>query len=445
LFSWAVTEGIGFVEGDKKGGMKLDFIDVRRAYFHAQARRQVFVELCEEDRVKDMCGELVKAMYGTRDAAQNWEVTYVTFMNEIGFVSGKSTPCVFYHEKRNVRAVVHGDDFTLLGKEGELDWFRQMISERFEVKFRGRLGPCHSDQKSIRILNRVVEWSEEGIRYEADQRHAEIIVKHLGLEGESRSMCTPGVKGVKGSEEEEKESDDLLESHEATMYRAIVARGIYLAQDRSDIAFAVKELSRRMSSPDKRDWQSLKRLGRYLLKRERAVISFCYQSYPECWSVWVDSDWAGCHRTRKSTSGGVIMSGSHMLKSWSTTQQVIALSSGEAEYYSMVRGGSMGLGIKSMSEDMGVSLKGVVIKTDASAAKGIASRRGLGKVRHIDVSQLWLQDRVGKGDIVIEKVSTHVNLSDALTKHVDSGVLGKHMISVGLTIVQSRHELMPES
>jgi hypothetical protein len=139
------------------------------------------------------------------------------------------------------------------------------------------------------------------------------------------------------------------------------------------------------------------------------------------------------------------MSGSHMLKSWSTTQQVIALSSGEAEYYSMVRGGSMGLGIKSMSEDMGVSLKGVVIKTDASAAKGIASRRGLGKVRHIDVSQLWLQDRVGKGDIVIEKVSTHVNLSDALTKHVDSGVLGKHMISVGLTIVQSRHELMPES
>jgi hypothetical protein len=139
------------------------------------------------------------------------------------------------------------------------------------------------------------------------------------------------------------------------------------------------------------------------------------------------------------------MSGSHAVKAWSTTQQVIALSSGEAEYYSMVRGGSMGLGIKAMSEDMGVSLGGVVVKTDASAAKGIASRKGLGKVRHIDVSQLWLQDRVSKGEIVIEKVSTHNNLSDALTKHVDSGILGKHMVSVGLAIVQSRHELMPES
>ncbi len=54
--------------------MKLDFIDARRAYFHAEARRQVFVGFCEEDVVNGVCGELVKAMYGTRDAAQNWEV-----------------------------------------------------------------------------------------------------------------------------------------------------------------------------------------------------------------------------------------------------------------------------------------------------------------------------------------------------------------------------------
>ena len=57
LFSWAVTEGIGFVKGNRKEGMKLDVIDVRRAYFHAEARRQVFVELCEEDRIEGMCGE----------------------------------------------------------------------------------------------------------------------------------------------------------------------------------------------------------------------------------------------------------------------------------------------------------------------------------------------------------------------------------------------------
>ena len=98
------------------------------------------------------------------------------------------------------------------------------------------------------------------------------------------------------------------------------------------------------------------------------------------------------------------MLGSHLIKSWSTTQQVIALSSGEAEYYSMVRGGSLGMGVSAIAKDMSVSFE-IRRKTDASAAKGIASRRGLGKVRHIDVSQLWLQDRVNKGEIVFESVN----------------------------------------
>ncbi len=102
------------------------------------------------------------------------------------------------------------------------------------------------------------------------------------------------------------------------------------------------------------------------------------------------------------------------------------------------------MGVSAIAKDMAVSLE-INIKTDASAAKGKASRRGFGKVRHIDVSQLWLQDRVNKGEIVIEKVSTHVNLADAMTKHVDGSKLNSHMLSVGLVIVQSRHELMPES
>ncbi len=95
----------------------------------------------------------------------------------------------------------------------------------------------------------------------------------------------------------------------------------------------------------------MKRLGRYLLKRERAVVNFCYQSYPRNWSRWVDSDWAGCHRTGKLTSGGMVVFGNHALKSWSATQQVIALSTGEAEYYCMVRGGSFGFGINAIGND----------------------------------------------------------------------------------------------
>ena len=154
----------------------------------------------------------------------------------------------------------------------------------------------------------------------------------------------------------------------------MVARGIYLSQDRSDIQYAVKELSRKMSKPNRADVEKLKHLARYLIGRQRAVIHFDYQSVPSHWSVWVDSDWAGCKITRKSTSGGLVMFGSHVIRSWSTTQNVIALSSGEAEYYSMVKGSTMGMGVKALGSDMDVVIGAIEVSTDAIAAKGIASR-----------------------------------------------------------------------
>ena len=170
----------------------------------------------------------------------------------------------------------------------------------------------------------------------------------------------------------------------------------YLSQDRSDIGFAVKELCRNMAKPRKSDWEKLKRFGRYLIDKTRVIVKFHYQTMPEEIQITVDTDHAGCLDTRKSTSGGVAMFGNHCIKSWASTQQVIATSSGEAEYYGMVKGASNGFGISGMLRDSGVDI-GVTIRTDSSAAKGIASRRGLGKVRHIELAQLWLQDQVARG------------------------------------------------
>ena len=63
-----------------------------------------------------------------------------------------------------------------------------MIQKRFESKHRGRLGPDRNHKKQIRILNRIVEWTDadDGILYEGDQRHVEICIKHVGLEESTR-------------------------------------------------------------------------------------------------------------------------------------------------------------------------------------------------------------------------------------------------------------------
>ena len=101
---------------------------------------------------------------------------------------------------------------------------------------------------------------------------------------------------------------------------------------------------------------------------------------------------------RKSTSGGVIRLGDHCIKMWSSTQKSVALSSGEAEYYALVKDVSIAMGVCSMLSDFGITIdRRLFLSTDSSAAKGICDRRGLGKVRHIDVNMLWIQDRVQRG------------------------------------------------
>ena len=87
--------------------MKIYFTDIRKAYFQADAIRDVYVELPEEDYEEGMCGKLIKSMYGTRDAAHNWEIEYSGFMEEVGFMRGIASPCVFCHSDRDIRVVVH--------------------------------------------------------------------------------------------------------------------------------------------------------------------------------------------------------------------------------------------------------------------------------------------------------------------------------------------------
>ena len=132
--------------------------------------------------------------------------------------------------------------------------------------------------------------------------------------------------------------------------------------------------------------------------------------------VYTDTDWAGCPRTRKSTSGGCVLLGAHTIKTWSSTQSSIALSSGEAEFNGVVRGSGIGLGYKSILRDLGLEVP-LRVWTDSSCAVGICTRQGLGKVRHLDTHTLWIQQAVRSKNVELKKVDGSVNPADVFTKH----------------------------
>ena len=196
------------------------------------------------------------------------------------------------------------------------------------------MGPEKRHSKQLRILNRIISWGGDGITYEADQRHAEILVKEMGVKN---AVLTPGSRDDAGKAgppnveatkvtvvpefhgkramyklntnvcQELKfedfgdnlaDGDSYLAKHEASRFRALAARANYLAQDRPDIQYSVKEVARSMCRPRQSDWVLLKRLARYLVGAPRALLKYYWQKSLTCLDVFVDADWAGCANTR---------------------------------------------------------------------------------------------------------------------------------------------------
>ena len=130
----------------------------------------------------------------------------------------------------------------------------------------------------------------------------------------------------------------------------------------------------------------------------------------------------------------VLIRGSHAIRSTSTLQNVVALSSGEAEFYGFTKVASASLGVQAYFGDLGTSVD-LVLLTDSSAAKGLSGRLGLGASRHMSCRYLWLQERVAAGDIALATVPTAKNVSDLLTKVLARPDAQRHMETMGIVVV----------
>ncbi len=292
-------------------------------------------------------------------------------MVKLGFRQGESCPNVFHHREKCIVCSVHGDDFTSSGPKTSLDWFEAAIAQEYEISIGPRLGPGPGDAKEGRAIHCVIRWCDSHIEYEAEPRQAEWLLAECGLEGPGvKAVATPRVKGTFA----EYEADEELQLRAHTAFRDSAARGKHLAADRIDAQYACEGICRWISKPTVMAWTAIKRLCRYLHGVPKFVYMYLQQSV-EGVDVYADTDRAGCPKTRKSTSGGCVMLGSHCIKHWFSRQASVALSSGEAEFAGVIRGAGQGLGYKALLQDLGVGAQ-LRVWTDFSAAIGICTRQG---------------------------------------------------------------------
>ena len=107
---------------------------------------------------------------------------------------------------------MHGDDFTCLGLDADINWYEAELAKHFELKIRGRIGEGCDGPNQIRILNRIVTLTENGLTYEADPRHVDLLSASLGL-GSSAAVATPGVKDPEIDDNADKTNEPQLTDH----------------------------------------------------------------------------------------------------------------------------------------------------------------------------------------------------------------------------------------
>ena len=182
--------------------------DVKKAFFYAPAQRDIYVDLPSEalgPGEEGMCGKLLQSLYGTRDAAANWAQAYTKVLLDIGFVKGASSPCTFYHPLKNICLAVHGDDFVSAGSLSCLKWLDETLKGSFQIKTE-ILGEQDGLLKEARLLNRVISWRPEGLVWEPDPRHCELVWKDLGLDPATTNLLvTRGIRESGKSQAGQKE------------------------------------------------------------------------------------------------------------------------------------------------------------------------------------------------------------------------------------------------
>ena len=249
--------------------------DVSRAHFYGEARRWIYTFLLEGHEQVGKLSRLCRSMYGTRDAASIWGDTWSDVLNESSMKDGTACPAFFCSCDGDLKGLCHGDDFCVVARQKQLQTFGKILEKRFEVKQTGNIGFDVNDEKELKILNRTINIDvlNDEMTLEADTKLVGNALESMKLNG-AKGVDSPRVRRIK-EQTAQIENSEKLTSVESTLYRSLVMKLAYVAQDRVDIAEAVKCLTRHMKEPRSGHMQELKRLGRYLVKKQKMRVGVC--------------------------------------------------------------------------------------------------------------------------------------------------------------------------
>ena len=394
-------------------------MDISDAYLSVPQTRLVIVQHAGVSYV------LGRVLPGQRDGSKAWYESFSAFLEEaLGFEKCPALPSLIKESTTQFAMQLHVDDMLAVGSRRYL---LEKLKPTLESKYRVSINILEGPGDCISFLKRHHTLLHDGrMLLTPSAKHFEKLFKVMNIDERSAPKKTPYASLL-----DEVDQSAPLKAEEAKAFRCAIGILLYLAVDLIECQGAIRALSSSMSSPTKNAQTALRHLLKYLLEGQRHGLMLCRDnvhcgrsgelspstSQAMCIESYSDADWATHKGNRRSVSSSMVFVSGCLLYSSARTQRVIALSSGEAELLSATSSLCDALFVRQLVAFLGdCDPPEVHHFTDATAAKSMMERSGVGRVRHLSVRVLWTQQLVSEKTVILHKVGTDTNVADLNTK-----------------------------
>ena len=381
--------------------------DVKSAFLNGELQEEVYVSQPEGFEVsgdEHKVYKLKKALYGLKQAPRAWYKRVDSYFLKNGFLRSENEPTLYVKRAGKndfLVVVIYVDDMIYMGSnESLIDDFKSSMQSEFEMTDLGKLQY---------FLGLEVKQETGGI-FLSQSKYAKDFLVKFNMHN-CKAVGTPMITN------EKLQVEDGTEAVNPSLYRSIIGGLNYLTHTRPDIMYSVNVLSRFMHKPTRLHLGAAKRVLRYVAGTIDFGLWYSKSTNGTMYG-YSDSDWGGCVDNRKSTSGQVFYLGSTAV-SWSSKKQdVVALSSSEAEYIAVASASCQAIWLRRMLVDFHNEQYGPTsIFCDNKATIAMTRNPAFhSRTKHIDIRFHFIRDLTSEGIIELKYCPTNEQVADVFTK-----------------------------
>ncbi|KAD4584677.1 hypothetical protein E3N88_22278 [Mikania micrantha] len=402
-------------------------LDVKSAFLHGELKETIYVEqpkgfikLGAEEKVY----KLKKALYGLKQAPRAWFTRIEGYFVKEGFKKSAHDHTLFIKQVWNKVIIIslYVDDLIYTGNDIELcKEFCNSMKKEFEM----------TDLGQMKYFLGVEITQRSGSISMVQKKYAKEVLERFGL-WEGNSVKNPIVPGsiFAVDNDAEQEVDD-------SEYKCLVGSLMYLTVTRPDLMFAVGFIARFMTKPKEFHMQLAKRILRYVKGTFNFGITYSKSSTGKL-QVFTDSDYAQDIEDRRCTSGYVFLLSDAAI-SWSSRKQdIVALSSTEAEYVAAANCACHCVWLKGLLGELTGKKLGIVeINCDNNSTINLSMNPVMHRrTKHIDVRYHFLRELVNKDEVKLLFCPSIEQIADAMTKPIKLETFEKFRDCMGVRMIE---------